>query len=75
MSTYEIFLLAGGFFSVLGFCSLASVILDQGSGRIFFTLAVLAGGSFYLAMVYAEAGLDFNDIPPAINKFISIYLK
>ena len=76
MSSYEIFLLAAGFFSVLAIISLASMILDQGSPKIFLVLAVLSAGAGYLSFVNSPDGrVDLDDIPPAINTFIGTYLK
>ena len=73
MTSYEIFLLAGGLAGVLAICALASVFLDRGSVRIMAFLAVVTGGCLYLADGYSDEGLNFYDIPPAINKVIGMF--
>lgn len=75
MSAYEIFLLAGAFFAALSVISLASMLLDQGSSKIFFILLAITIGASYFALINSPNGIDINDIEPAINKLISEYVK
>lgn len=70
MSGYEIYLLIGTFFGALSLMSFASVVLDQGSIRIFLVVAVVTGASLYMADSVSDDGVKRQDIAPAIAKLI-----
>lgn len=74
MTSYEIYLMAGSLLGVIAFMSLVSVLMDQGSVRMFGFLLVLTLGALYLAREKSENGVDFHDLPPAIGKLIGPYL-
>lgn len=75
MSTYEIYLLLGSLLGVMAFLSFASVVLDRGSVRIFAFFLALSLGALYMAKENSDYGVDFHDLPPAINKLIGPWLR
>ncbi len=75
MSAYEWYLLIGSSFAVLAALSFSSVILDRGSVRIFGTLLAISLGVLYLAQENSENGINFNDLPPIINKLIGPLIR
>ena len=75
MTTYEIYLLAGSLLGVMAALSFASVVLDRGSVRIFALFLALSLGALYFAKENSEYGLDFHDLPRAINKLIGPWIR
>lgn len=74
MTAYETFLLIGSLCAVLAIISLASVVLDSGEMRILALMVFLASIFLFSAHASSTSGLDPYDIPPAINKFVKVFL-
>jgi len=75
MSSYETYLLIGSAFGVVAFLSFTSVILDRGSVRVFALLLALCLGALYFAKENSDYGINFYDLPAAINKLIGPWIR
>ena len=72
MTLYEVALLVAGVFGAFSFLSLASVLLDRGSVRVFMTFLVIAAGAAAIAHQTGEEGLNPYDIVPTIAKVVEM---
>lgn len=72
MSLYEIGLIGSALFAALGLLALLSMVTEAGSWRVLFG-CVLIGGLFYgLAHVSSDAGVDLDDLSPAVAKAVEM---
>lgn len=74
MTAYEVYLLLGSLFGALATISITSMLLNEGSARGTVITIALAAGLLFMAKQSTDGIMSINDIPPAINKAIGIFL-